>query len=124
MASAILVLFGSFEKGLILELPFLKGILEYLGGRSYGMYLIHRPVTWIVQETTFRFKFDLKNWLEANQSHRIFFMATSIFITVCIAEIFYRILEKPFIDKGSVLVKSFKSDRTQPLYGADSSPST
>ena len=44
MLSAILVVYASFGKGYVFEVPVLGRVLEYVGGRSYAVYLLHIPV--------------------------------------------------------------------------------
>ncbi|MEO5970815.1 MAG: hypothetical protein ABIQ95_12885, partial [Bdellovibrionia bacterium] len=46
--SGILVFFSSFDKNLVLSFPFIWKGFEYLGSRSYGIYLIHRPAGYLV----------------------------------------------------------------------------
>jgi peptidoglycan/LPS O-acetylase OafA/YrhL len=41
---AILVAYASFDRGYVFEIPVLGRVLEYLGGRSYALYLLHFPM--------------------------------------------------------------------------------
>jgi peptidoglycan/LPS O-acetylase OafA/YrhL len=46
--SGILVFFASFDQNLVLSFPVIWKCFEYLGSRSYGIYLIHRPAGYLV----------------------------------------------------------------------------
>lgn len=39
--SGILVTYASFDRGYVFEIPIIRRVLEYLGSRSYGLYLLH-----------------------------------------------------------------------------------
>lgn len=41
--STVLVTYASFGKGYVLEIPVLRSVLERIGGRSFGIYLLHIP---------------------------------------------------------------------------------
>ena len=44
MLSGILVFYASLDRGYVLALPVLAPVLEYLGARSYALYLVHQLV--------------------------------------------------------------------------------
>ncbi|HEY2510631.1 MAG TPA: discoidin domain-containing protein, partial [Polyangiaceae bacterium] len=42
---AVLVAYASFDRGYVLQAPLLSPVLEYLGARSYALYLLHIPLS-------------------------------------------------------------------------------
>jgi peptidoglycan/LPS O-acetylase OafA/YrhL len=49
--SAVLVWMATFRQGFVLDIPVLSRILEYLGSRSYGVFLIHVAANiWVAEQ--------------------------------------------------------------------------
>lgn len=96
--SAVLVLLASFDRGLVFALPGLSHALEWVGSRSYGLYLIHYPMNWVLEDLSGRA--DAPGWLKqafaAPWVHTAMLMAVSF----TVAELCYRYLEQPLIRRG------------------------
>ncbi len=69
---------------------FIPGLLEnrllvYLGTISYGLYVFHFPVLWVVYSTMYKFPIIVQ-------------ISTTLLITVIISMLSYELMEKRFID--------------------------
>ena len=89
--SVILVGLASLDRGFVLEIPGLRRILEYLGSRSYAMYL------------TNTFAIVLLNYVFKNQQ-KLFLIPTTFATTLVLSELSHRLIEQPFIRWGHRLV--------------------
>jgi peptidoglycan/LPS O-acetylase OafA/YrhL len=89
VVSAMLVWAASYEKGYIASVGPLRSVLAFLGARSYAMYLIHYPAAWITG-------------LIIGQSIVVFP------ILLGLAELNYRIVEKPLRAYGARVAARFK----------------
>jgi peptidoglycan/LPS O-acetylase OafA/YrhL len=101
--SAVLVGFASLDQGYVLAIPGLGRVLEYIGSRSYALYLLHVMAG--------RFEDDLgQAWPE----YRAFIpqdvlypwrRAIALFVIAMVAaEVLHRVVERPFMRLGSALV--------------------
>lgn len=86
--SSILLFISMLNTGYLLKIKFITPILDWMGARSYGLYLIHVPVEMFVVELKTRglFLSPLEN------------MLVWIIFTIFITELCYRLIEKPFIN--------------------------
>lgn len=101
--SALLVFISSFNGGYILSLPLLSGVLEWMGSRSYGIYVIHFPAYRISQEIWYRYA----------ESHNVGYnggltaelLLTAAFLVVVLSELNYRLIEQPLRKKGAEIAR-------------------
>ena len=100
MTSGGLVFFASLEKGYVISIPIVAKILEYMGDRSYSLYLCHYAAA-IASQKLLKIIFFTA---EVPQKMSLvvltavaFFILTSVFAS---AEMLYRFVERPFIQKG------------------------
>jgi hypothetical protein len=101
MLASVLVTYASFDKGYVFDVPGLRRALEYVGGRSYAVYLLHVPVLrldnavqayWPVFET----------WSAAHPGlHWLLYFA----LVLAFAEVSWRSLEAPMQKLGRRLVE-------------------
>ncbi|HEX3344405.1 MAG TPA: acyltransferase family protein, partial [Polyangiaceae bacterium] len=101
--SAVLVGFASLDRGYVLALPGLSQFLEYIGSRSYALYLLHTMAG--------RFEDDLgQQWPEyrALVPQDVTYpwkRAIVVFaIAVLAAEVLHRVVERPFMRLGAALI--------------------
>jgi peptidoglycan/LPS O-acetylase OafA/YrhL len=96
MFSSVLVFMASLDRGTILNIPVLRRLIEYIGSRSYGIYLIHMPVVYLWQECNKRYQMHFDMWRDKTSDLFVqgFFHIVLLLILV---EISYRCVEKPFI---------------------------
>ncbi|MBC7430425.1 MAG: acyltransferase [Bacteriovorax sp.] len=87
ISAAVLVVVATFETNYLLRLKFITPLLNWIGSRSYGLYLIHIPAEIMVNEYVSK-----GNHLSVNQMAGIW-----IILTAFLTELSYRLLEKPII---------------------------
>ncbi|MCU1719256.1 acyltransferase family protein [Pseudomonas sp. 5P_3.1_Bac2] len=74
-------------------------LLRWLGGRSYGIYLIHIPAFFLIREIWFRMQDGQP--LDSSQFYPVLISAGLLIVLLC--ELNYRLVEKPFRLKGKHL---------------------
>jgi peptidoglycan/LPS O-acetylase OafA/YrhL len=101
--SAVLVGFASLDQGYVLAFPVLGRVLEYLGSRSYALYLLHTMAG--------RFEDDLgQQWPEyrtliPQEGLYPWKRAIAMFVIAVIsAEALHRVVERPFMRLGATLI--------------------
>ena len=106
MISGLLVLIASFDRGYLFGTGLLKALFEWVGARSYAMYLIHVPVYFAIREINFRLH-GPDHWQ---------LPGVVAFNTVCalvaiavVSELNYRLVEAPLRRRGAQLVKQYRS---------------
>ena len=104
MFSGLLVFYAALDRGYVLSIPVLGRVLEYIGSRSYSVYLIHQQVSRL--ETAER-----PNWpgyvALAPDSEYPWQRVLVLFAgTLIAAELLYRLVEQPCIRLGRGLVES------------------
>ena len=83
---AVVVLIASANFGVVLNLKGLNKYVEYIGSRSFGLYLWHGPILILLAKT------------KPNSS--ILVLALALPLSLLVAEITYRLIEKPMINVG------------------------
>jgi peptidoglycan/LPS O-acetylase OafA/YrhL len=104
-----LVLFASLESGAILEIPVLQKILEWIGSRSFGLYLVHGFALRLAQLAINLAPADF----QPNVSYRsaVFVFLTTFFAsTLLLTELSYRLVEQPMIRIGARLSRRWKPE--------------
>jgi len=104
--AGILVYLASLETGWILEVPVLRRVLEYIGSRSYGIYLGHFAFVRLKPTILSLYATDLPQWVTISR-RGLFLQDTLLWIGLLIAcEIFFWLIEQPFINMGKAYIKS------------------
>jgi peptidoglycan/LPS O-acetylase OafA/YrhL len=101
IVAAILVFFASFNAGYIPRIAGLSVLLEWLGSRSYGIYVIHFPAMRIANEIWFR----VAGTGDIALRHRYEWIAfmTSMALVVILSELNYRLVEQPLRRRGAAV---------------------
>ncbi|MFM0152695.1 acyltransferase [Paraburkholderia sediminicola] len=116
IVSVALVLLASLNRGWIFEVPLLRSALEYIGSRSYAVYLAHWIVIQTYNDLFFRYYEEIPDLLKLTRTgYGIQFAAYAV-ISFLVAETSYRIVEKPFIRMGNLILKSTASKAKVPAY--------
>lgn len=107
LLSMILVWLASYQQGLVLDIKGLRNILQWLGSRSYGLYLIHVPV----------YRFTLEAWTRYCEKNEIaldgsltaeMLVSAALLMIIC-AELNYRFVEMPLRNKGRAIAQRMES---------------
>ena len=108
MISVTLVVLASLEKGWILQIPIISTEHEYIGSRSYSLYLGHVLLIEIYNDIYFRFYEKITPFLKLTQIgyaiQFLIFLSTALLL----AEITFRTIETPFRKAGAKIIKSYK----------------
>ncbi|MBC7541006.1 MAG: hypothetical protein H7281_19450, partial [Bacteriovorax sp.] len=88
LCSGVLLLLSVLNTGHLLDFKFITPILNWIGSRSYGLYLIHIPAEMFVYELTAR------GLILSNSQSLILWMI----LTLSATELCYRLIEKPLIN--------------------------
>ncbi|WP_053149143.1 acyltransferase [Pseudomonas sp. Pf153] len=116
--SAILVWVASYDQDYLLPRSPLKTALAWVGSRSYGIYLIHVPVFFLLRELWFRFA----PWGSPDMSsHPWLALACGLSLIGLLSELNYRLVEMPMRNRGARLVERLRVARSVlPVSGAPS----
>ena len=87
LLSALLVWIASYGERYIMPFAFLSRPLQWIGARSYAIYLIHIPVFFAIREFYFR-----SGWGEPSSLSVIFFALAAVLL---ISDLSFRFIEKP-----------------------------
>lgn len=111
LSASILVFLASKEEGWILNIPILKNILEYVGGRSYCIYLAHFAFVRLRPTLLSLYYGQIPRWVETTPKG-VFLQNTLMWIgLLVVSELCYRLLEKPMMNIGKVYIKESLSKK-------------
>jgi peptidoglycan/LPS O-acetylase OafA/YrhL len=98
--SASLVLLASFERNLVLGVPIFKRVLEWLGTRSFGVFLIHNQVQRGLDALIRWLDMECPLWLHDFMQHPLGEMLAVLLVTFALAELCYQLIEQPLAARG------------------------
>ncbi len=99
LVSLMLVWIASYQKGYLFCPPGLSKILEWLGSRSYALYVIHVCAYHFSQELWHRYA--TAQGVALDQSFTLELILTALVFMVLSSEINYRFVEQPLRRKGA-----------------------
>ncbi|MEB0047084.1 MULTISPECIES: acyltransferase [unclassified Pseudomonas] len=115
---AVLVWVASYNRDYLMPKGLLKDLMIWIGGRSYGIYLIHIPAYLLVREFTFRLQ---AVGLPSPAGHPILMILLAGGLIVLLSELNYRFIEMPMRHRGAALVKRLSAPQiAAPSSGATS----
>lgn len=103
IVSALLVFLASFNANYIFSVPLLSDLLQWMGSRSYGIYVIHFPAYRLSQEIWYRYA--ATNDLGFNGGLTAELLLTAAFFIVLLSELNYRLIEQPLRRKGTEMAR-------------------
>jgi peptidoglycan/LPS O-acetylase OafA/YrhL len=121
--AGVLVYLAALDQGHVFEIPVLKQVFEYIGSRSFGLYLIQGFTLRAVILTDFAIREQFSGvlaWAPAFTAFRVVYLAGLTFVLV---ECNYQFLEKPMIRRGRAIVAR-RSLRLQASHSAVASAIT
>lgn len=98
IVSSILVIMASLEINIISFGASINACLDYLGSRSYSLYIVHFPMFTVTQELFYRLSLSYQ-W-QLDQRFMLTYSAVAIVLTLLVSECTYRFIEQPWIAKG------------------------
>jgi peptidoglycan/LPS O-acetylase OafA/YrhL len=102
VVSAGLVFLASFDRGYVLPVSrALKGVLAWIGARSYGIYLIHIPLYGVIQDLWFGYSHSTGQTAPGAVVPAL----AAIVLLPALAELNFRFVESPLRQKGKQLAK-------------------
>lgn len=106
--SSILVILASLEKNIIISLSLIQKGLDYLGSRSYSLYITHFPMFSLTQEIMFRL--SKAYGFSINSRLSLYYTLLALVLTAISTESLYRFIEIPFINKGRSISKYLRDN--------------
>ncbi|SAL06136.1 acyltransferase 3 [Caballeronia calidae] len=98
--SVILVTLASLERGWILPIPGISTLLEYIGTRSYSLYLGHMLIIYVYNDLYFRLYEYVPDALRLTRIGYVTQSTAFLLIAILLAELSYRLIETPFRSVG------------------------
>ncbi|AMP12766.1 acyltransferase family protein [Collimonas pratensis] len=98
LLASVLVILASFEAGVICFPKPVEGFLNYLGSRSYSLYLAHMPMLTLTQEIMFRYAANAHEPLGPQLLP--YYLVISLSLAFAATELIYRTVEQPMLAKG------------------------
>ncbi|MGV8865195.1 MAG: acyltransferase family protein [Pseudomonas sp.] len=115
---AALVWIASYNRDYLFPQGTLKNLLIWVGSRSYGIYLIHIPVYFLVRELCFRLQ---SAGLPSPAGHPVLTLILALALILMLSELNYRLIELPLRNRGTRLVERLNATRNAvPSSGATS----
>lgn len=108
--STLLVGIASLEINIISFGKIFNAILDYLGSRSYSLYITHFPMFTLTQEIFYRLSL-FYHW-KIDETFFMPYTIVAISLTMCISELSYRFVEKPWIVRG----KNYLLNKTENIH--------
>jgi len=103
--SALLVYWSARDENLVLGFPIIGRALEWVGARSYAMYLLHWSLFAALLEIAER-----TGWRPDTAPRAVGVFAICVAVTCVGSDIAHRWVERPFIAAGRAHVESWKKD--------------
>jgi peptidoglycan/LPS O-acetylase OafA/YrhL len=102
MLGGLLVAYASMDRGYVLDVPVLRRILEYVGARSYALYLVHQSVFRLEQAV--RSIWPVYDRLAPDSDRPWMRLVVLSAATWLVVEALYNAVEKPMIAIGRRLL--------------------
>ncbi|EEF26878.1 conserved hypothetical protein, partial [Ricinus communis] len=111
LVSVALVILASLERGWILNISGLAPVLEYIGGRSYSIYLGHVLLILVYNDLYFRFYEFIPDFFKLTRTGYLIQFAMFMLLVLALAEATYRVVESPCRDFGKRVIRNFMEAR-------------
>jgi peptidoglycan/LPS O-acetylase OafA/YrhL len=99
---------ASYDRDLLFPPGAIKRFFCWMGGRSYGLYLIHPPAFFAAREIWFRVD---PHYQDASLAHALILGSTGFFLLVVLAELNFRLVETPLRRRGARIAEAIRNRR-------------
>lgn len=99
MLSGVLVAYAGLDRGYVLEVPVVSRVLEYVGSRSYAIYLVHSDVLRALAKARVDWP-AYGAWVPDGREAALRHTAIAILATLAAAEMLHRGIEQPLMRFG------------------------
>nr|WKF59095.1 O-acetyltransferase OatA [Paraburkholderia busanensis] len=109
VVGTIIVWLCSYGRGYFIGDSFVRDMLEWIGERSFAIYLIHMPAYWVTHEIWARHA----HGAPLDSTYTLRFVVTALAIIFICADLNFRFVEKPLRKRGNRLAANFAKARTE-----------
>lgn len=113
IVSVIIVWLASYQNGYIYCPAVLRGLMQWLGSRSYALYVIHVFTNHLSTEIWTRVA--ASQGVPLDSSFTVELLATSIGILLVLSELNYRFIETPLRKRGAEIAQRKLRNEAQPV---------
>jgi peptidoglycan/LPS O-acetylase OafA/YrhL len=106
LGAALLVWIAAHDQGYLGVTGALRTLLIWVGARSYGIYLIHIPVYFVIRETWYR----LMGTTEPGPDNFWVFVISAAVLMIGLCEINYRFVETPLRLRGKAIAERIQNN--------------
>jgi peptidoglycan/LPS O-acetylase OafA/YrhL len=99
LLSGVLVAYAGLDRGYVLSFPVVDRVLEYVGSRSYALYLLHLTALRIDIGAREQWP-QYERWLPLGEEHALRRTAVLLVASLLAAEAMHRLVERPAIALG------------------------
>ncbi|CUI08376.1 acyltransferase [Massilia sp. P8910] len=101
--SIVLVFIAACEGGLVVFPWPLQIVLDYIGKRSYTIYLVHLPMFFLTMEIMFRY--TRQRGMPINSDLWLAYTVLMFALVLGMTELIYRLVERPMIARGRLMAE-------------------
>lgn len=105
VVSGLMVFIASFDKGYLVPFRWMDGIVEYLGSRTYTIYVVHIPAFLTAKEI---WRHALPGVAHFDSTYTLRFGLTGLVLLIAFTEFNYRVIENPLRRYGARVAAEFK----------------
>lgn len=113
MVAVLIVWLASYQKGYIYCPAFMRGLMQWLGSRSYGLYVIHVFTNHLSTEVWTRVAANQGVPLDGRFTLEL--LLTSVGLLVLLSELNYRFIETPLRLRGAEIARRKLNQEASPL---------
>lgn len=108
LLSGVLVLVASYDRDYLMRPGAIKAVLEWVGSRSYAMYLVHMPAFYLVREA-----FYVSGLVFANPLlMMVAYLSLAVILIILMSETSYRFVEIYWQRRGQEVVSRLSANDT------------
>lgn len=107
VVSGLMVFIASFDKGYLVPFRWLHGIVEYLGSRTYTIYVVHIPAFLTAKEV---WRHILPAGTHVDSTYTLRFGLMGLGLLIAFTELNYHLIENPLRHYGARVAANFRKE--------------